>query len=107
MSCLDENDGTPCTVTNLLDPDNSQLEEYGDVHLTIGQVAVTVVFAKQKLSSNYDFIALIVENFIDGNPLDINSVPVQRLTTGFSLLLPATPETTNAVLRWHIRVRTI
>ncbi len=78
--------------------------EAGVVPIAQGATQVDVTFASPKLSNQYSFSELAVENLVDQSPLAIGLTVVMRAKTGFSALLSALPDTANYQLRFSVQI---
>jgi hypothetical protein len=107
---------THCRTISILEPENDSivtangsidqsLDESGSVELTIGQTEAEVTFATFKLSSDYDFDDLYIENLVDSPAGAIGIVPIVRTQAGFTVQFDGAPDTANYVLFWRVRVR--
>jgi hypothetical protein len=77
------------------------VEDSGSVALTIGQVAVTLVFTHVNPSRPHVFTILSIENKVDAPPiLDLGITPGQVVGNGRRLELDGAPDTVNYVLHW-------
>lgn len=115
---------TDCTqcltdVLQLLQPDppivytlpgnasSPAVSEHGVFPLTTGVNEYLVPFVTDKISVDYEFLELAVENVVDLNKLSINASPSNRTVSGFNVLLDALPDTDNYRLRWDVLVNTV
>ncbi len=80
------------------------LFENGVTNLASGVQSAVVVFSTKKLSSQYTFNELAVENAFDAAPLVILPTLVSHSVSGFSVVLNGITDTTNYKLRWEVNV---
>jgi hypothetical protein len=82
----------------------SAAEESGSLALTAGQATAAITFIFTKMSQDYAFEDLYIENTTDANPGFIGCVPSAKSTAGFTVSFAAVPDSANYVLRWHVMV---
>ena len=80
------------------------LFENGITNLAANVQSATVQFTTQKLSSQYTFNELGIENTLDASPLTILPTLVSHSTIGFSVVLNGITDTANYKLRWEVNV---
>lgn len=78
--------------------------ETGVVAIPLGSTQVDVAFVTQKLSDQYNFHVLAIENLVDPVPTAFVLTVVSRTKDGFSVLLNGTTDTENYKLRFSIVV---
>jgi hypothetical protein len=77
------------------------VEDSGSVALTIGQVAVPLLFKNVNANKPHVFTTLSIENKVDAPPiLDLGITPGQVVGNGRRLELDGAPDTVNYVLHW-------
>ncbi len=78
--------------------------ETGVLNLAQGVSSADIAFAVRKLSSEYLFQELVVENIVDPSPLTIIATPTDHSIAGFSVSLSGVTDTPNYRLRWAVEV---
>lgn len=113
------NNSDPCGCKQVLEPSATQpfspcnnqgnpaYTERGTTGIAKGAAFVQVTFATEKVSVDYEFIDLEVENLTDSNPLSIEATPVNKTTNGFKVALDTLPDTGNYTLHWNMYVATV
>lgn len=98
----------PATALQVTDNGTSlAIEEGGALALTSGVSEYDILFAQTKASADYDFVESDVENEVDGDPLMIAPVMMERTTTGFHLALDANPDSSHYIFRWRVRINSV
>lgn len=107
--------GLECSTIQVLEPDGDvpvavqggidpALDERGEVILSDNQSEVNVAFTKAKLSANYRFEYLYVDNLGVAQPGVISAVPVTQTTAGFVVELAGAAIGAGYILRWRVVV---
>lgn len=97
-----ESDSLVATSTSAID---QSIDESGTVELTIGQTQVNVTFETFKISADYQFDSLYIENLVDEPAGAIEIVPTVRTQAGFTVELSGAPPTANYTLYWKVQAR--
>jgi len=80
------------------------LFEVGVADIPIGVQSVSVIFATEKLSGDYTFNELAIENTVDLSPLTILANVQSRSKFGFTVSLNGITDTANYKLRFEVEV---
>lgn len=107
--------GLECNIIQVLEPDGDvpvvnqggidpALDERGEVVLSDNQSEVSVTFAKPKMSADYRFEYLYVDNLGVAQPGVISAVPVTQTTAGFVVELAGAAIGVGYILRWRVVV---
>lgn len=98
-----ENDSLVASSTAAID---QSIDESGTVDLETGQTQVNVTFETFKISDDYQFDSLYIENLVDEPAGAIEIVPTVRTQAGFTVELSGAPPTANYTLYWKVQART-
>ena len=104
--CLDQllEPDAPDELTILNNNGSPSAFEVGLTSIPSGAQTVDVTFQTNKLSSQYNFNELAVENTTDTTPLTIYATLVSHSVAGFSVSLSGITDTANYQLRWAVEV---
>jgi hypothetical protein len=78
--------------------------ETGILNLPLGVSTADVLFTTQKLSSEYTFNELAIENLVDVSPLTIQITLTAHTSVGFSVSFSGVTDSANYRLRWGVEV---
>ncbi len=80
------------------------LFENGVLPLAIAVQDAVVVFTTEKLSNEYTFNELGIENTVDTTPLTILPTLISHSKQGFAVVLNGITDSANYRLRWEVNV---
>lgn len=105
-----------CKNIQLIEPDSDllteqqsgsvdpSLSERGDFILTANKVEATITFLTPKLSANYRFEYLYVDDLGDNSPGVVSCVPTTQTVFGFTVKFAGAPIADGYILRWRVVV---
>ena len=83
-----------------------QYVEAGISQFSSGNKVLNVTFVTEKASALYVFDEFVIKNTVDDPVPTFEYTITSQTTTGFQVLLNATPTTVNTLLHWAVRIIT-